>query len=158
MVNDLSVSFEGDEYMKEFLQGKLATTLFVSMICISTLLIVSDQIEYSRALQGIKVSGTIQLDTTWTNTSDPYIITDNIVVHENATLTVDPDVEIRFQGFYSIKVEGIIEAIGTESEPIILTSDSKVLLYVSSFLLPLTEKIPFSSRSGVLSTFNQRIQ
>lgn len=126
MVIDLSVSFEGDEYMKEFLQGKLATTLFVSMICISTLLIASDQIEYSRALQGIKVSGTIQLDTTWTNTSDPYIITNNIVVHENATLTVDPDVEIRFQGFYSIKVEGIIEAIGTESEPIILTSDSKV--------------------------------
>jgi parallel beta-helix repeat protein len=104
--------------------GKIKSVCFIAMVCISTLIITSDHIEYTQALSGTKVSGNINLNTTWTNKSDPYIVTGNIIILDNATLTIDPGVDIRFRGFFKIKVEGIIKAIGSETDPIIFTSDS----------------------------------
>ncbi len=110
--------------MKELFKRKLGSAFFIVIICISSLIIASDHIEYSQALSGTKVNGLISSSTTWTNTSDPYIVTGNILVHESVTLTINPGVEIRFQGFYNIKIEGNITAIGRETEPITFTSDS----------------------------------
>ncbi|MGA1873287.1 MAG: PKD domain-containing protein [Thermoplasmatota archaeon] len=110
--------------MKGFLHGRSASIVAIILMCVPILSIGLHLAELSRGLPGTNVSGIIASNTTWTNESDPYIVTSNILVHENATLTIDPGVEIRFRGYYYIKIEGSIRAIGTETEPIVFTSDS----------------------------------
>ena len=110
--------------MRKISKGKIRSFLVATLVCISILIITSDQVEFSLAMSGTDVSGTINSNTTWDNTSDPYIVKGNIIVQESATLTITPGVEVRFQGFYKIKIEGTIKASGSEEEPIIFTSDS----------------------------------
>ncbi len=42
------------------------------------------------------VEGDIKQDTIWTLLESPFIISKNIIVHANATLTIEPGVEVRF--------------------------------------------------------------
>lgn len=41
------------------------------------------------------VSGVISTNTTWSNTSEPYVLIDNVLVRNGATLTIAPGVEVR---------------------------------------------------------------
>ena len=65
----------------------------------------------------------ISSDTKWTVANSPYIITGNVLVEEDATLTIQPGVEVRFDGFYYIKVEGKLVAKGTQDQMINFTSN-----------------------------------
>ncbi|MFH1861778.1 MAG: right-handed parallel beta-helix repeat-containing protein [bacterium] len=58
----------------------------------------------------------------WTLSNSPYLITGNVIVPENATLTIEPGVEVIFQGNYQFIVEGRLNAIGTESDSILFTA------------------------------------
>lgn len=58
----------------------------------------------------------------WTKAGSPYRVTGNIRINSNDQLIIDPGVEVRIDGPYSIisesrELDGI-KAIGTESEPI----------------------------------------
>lgn len=55
----------------------------------------------------------------WTKEKSPYSVEGNILVDSGYTLTIDPGVEVRFAGNYSIKVKGSIYAQGTSAEPIL---------------------------------------
>jgi len=69
------------------------------------------------------VEGPITQDTVWTLTDSPFVVARNVIVLPNATLTIEPGVEVRFGGYFTIIVEGRLYAIGTEDNSITLTSN-----------------------------------
>jgi parallel beta-helix repeat protein len=69
------------------------------------------------------VEGFITQDTTWTLVDSPFIISNETVVCSNATLTIEPEVEVRFGGFFSITVEGRLIANGAKNKTIRFTSN-----------------------------------
>ncbi len=77
----------------------------------------------NNAVAATPVSGIIDSDTTWTLAGSPYIITGSVLVMEGATLTIDPEVEVRFDGSYRLQIEGQLIAIGTASNLIRFTSN-----------------------------------
>jgi parallel beta-helix repeat protein len=74
-------------------------------------------------VSGTDVSGSISSDTTWTLASSPYFVVGNITVENGVNLTIDPGVEVRFDGYYSIYVEGDLFAVGNGTDRIIFTSN-----------------------------------
>jgi hypothetical protein len=64
------------------------------------------------------VSGGIYNNTTWTLNNSPYIVTGDIVLFPDKTLTIEPGVEVRFNGYFTLEIRGILSAIGTETDSI----------------------------------------
>jgi hypothetical protein len=52
----------------------------------------------------------------WTTSNSPYIVTNNLVLQPTDTLTINPGVEIRFDGNYRFDIFGTFLAVGTESD------------------------------------------
>jgi len=86
---------------------------------------------------GIRVSGfasnsiDLKQDAQWSAQNVPYIVEDFIRIYENATLTLDPGVELKFTAGKHIEVgynstHGRLIAKGTEELPIVFTSASAV--------------------------------
>ena len=79
---------------------------------------------------GTDVFGPIFENTTWTKEGSPYCIIQNVNILKNVTLTIEPDVIVKFyEGTdqaqdkkYSIIIEGQLIAVGSEDERIIFTS------------------------------------
>ena len=61
---------------------------------------------------------------TWTAVNSPYLIQDEITIHADSLLTIDPGVEVIFQGHYKFNVAGIIQAEGTEQDSILFSAQS----------------------------------
>ncbi len=80
-----------------------------------------EQVSGSRSTQ---VSGIISTNTTWTLANSPYIVTENILVNTNITLTIDPGVVVKFDGDKYIKIEGFLVAQGTKNNGITFTSNA----------------------------------
>ena len=55
---------------------------------------------------------------TWNVAGSPYLIMGDITVGTDSTLTIEPGVEVNFQGFYSFTVNGYLQAVGTETDSI----------------------------------------
>lgn len=70
------------------------------------------------------VSGGIYTNTTWSLAGSPYIVTGNIVVFDNVTLTVDPGVVVKFNDGIDMEIRGTLSAIGTLTDTIVFTSNS----------------------------------
>ncbi len=66
--------------------------------------------------------GWIWSDTTWDAAGSPYYIQGNVTVQPGVTLTIDPGVEVNFRGVYSLKINGIIKAIGDANAQITFTA------------------------------------
>ncbi len=56
------------------------------------------------------VSGTISTNTTWNLAGSPYIVTGDITVDNGVTLTVDPNVEVKFNSGRRMTVLGTLNA------------------------------------------------
>jgi PKD repeat protein len=69
-------------------------------------------------IPGGNVSGT------WTATGSPYRILGNITIPSGSTLTIEPGVNVEFQGDYQLTVKGYLQAIGTEADSIHFTTAS----------------------------------
>jgi len=74
----------------------------------------------SATASGVEVSG--EQSGRWTLAASPYIVTGNIVVPEDATLTIEPGVIVKFAGYYSLKVNGTLRALGSPTNRIVFTS------------------------------------
>lgn len=68
------------------------------------------------------VGGFIAADTHWTLGGSPYIVQDSIGIIEGSTLTIDPDVEVRFDPSRALVIDnGTLVARGTQLSPIHFT-------------------------------------
>lgn len=67
--------------------------------------------------------GGIYNNTEWTKLNSPYIITGDVVLFPDKTLTIQPGVEIRFDGFYFLEIRGTLISIGSETDRIIYASN-----------------------------------
>ena len=75
------------------------------------------------AAQATDVCGHITTETTWTVANSPYVVTCDVVVDAGVTLTIEPGVVVKFNGWYEdLWVNGTLVADGTSSDPITFTS------------------------------------
>ncbi|MCD4818038.1 MAG: right-handed parallel beta-helix repeat-containing protein [Candidatus Cloacimonetes bacterium] len=72
-----------------------------------------------------EVSGT--QSGTWTLDNSPYHVVGQITVSSGNILTIEAGVEVNFQGHYKLKIQGNLQAIGTESENILFTTDNQAI-------------------------------
>jgi len=69
------------------------------------------------------VEDSITQDTIWTLTDSPLVVSKDVTVNQNVTLTIEPGVEIRFGGKFSLTVNGQLIASGTQDKIITFTSN-----------------------------------
>ena len=69
------------------------------------------------------VEGLITQDTVWTLVDSPFVVSKDVIVYPNVTLTIEPEVEVRFGGSFSLIVEGRLVAKGTKDKVITFTSN-----------------------------------
>ncbi len=60
---------------------------------------------------------------TWNELGSPYYIEGNVTVDYGVNLTIEPGVEVKFNGFYNLYIEGNLSAIGNVSDMIRFTSN-----------------------------------
>jgi hypothetical protein len=64
------------------------------------------------AVKATYVEGEITMDTVWTLVDSPFVLFGNVTVLEGITLTIEPGVEVRFGGNFSLIVRGRLIARG----------------------------------------------
>ncbi|WP_143226032.1 hypothetical protein [Acidovorax sp. 56] len=77
----------------------------------------------SQSAWALTVSGSIATNTRWTAAQSPVTVQGNVTLDQDATLTVDPGVQIRMEPSSSFTVmRGAVRAVGTQDQPIVITS------------------------------------
>ena len=69
------------------------------------------------------VEGPITQDTLWTLADSPFVVSKDVIVYPGVTLTIEPGVEVRFGGGFSLVVEGRLYACGEENNTITFTTN-----------------------------------
>lgn len=75
-------------------------------------------------IESAKVGGRIYSNTTLTRNNSPYIVTEDILVSENSTLTIEPGVNLYFNPGISLQIHGSLQAKGNETHRIVFTKIS----------------------------------
>ncbi|RJP74287.1 MAG: hypothetical protein C4532_02920 [Candidatus Abyssobacteria bacterium SURF_17] len=78
----------------------------------------------SEALAAATIDKNISKNAVWKATRSPYIVSENIVVEEGVTLTIQEGVRVELAPEKSIEVRGKLMAIGSEEKPIVMTAHS----------------------------------
>jgi len=65
----------------------------------------------------------------WDTINSPYQIMGDITIPNDSTLTVDPGVNVEFQGHYALTVYGRLLAMGTENDTIVFTVNDTTGFY-----------------------------
>ncbi|UCC52731.1 MAG: hypothetical protein JSV68_01950, partial [Anaerolineaceae bacterium] len=95
--------------------------LGLAIIVKAILFSVAKPVLAATSIPGGEVSGT------WTLAGSPYLIDGDIIVPTGETLSIEPGVEVIFQSWYKLTVNGTLDAVGTEAEPILFTASNKWL-------------------------------
>ena len=69
------------------------------------------------------VEGTIAQDTVWFLAESPFVLSGNVTVNPGVTLTIEPGVQVRFGGPFSLNIDGGIVADGTSEKKILFTTN-----------------------------------
>jgi len=101
---------------KQFRLYAILTVLIAGMFAATSTMLL-------RQANATYVEGEIRQDTVWTLTDSPFIVIRDVVVKPGYTLTIEPGVEVRFGGDFSLVVNGTLNAIGTQEDMIKFTSN-----------------------------------
>ena len=71
------------------------------------------------------VEGAITQNTAWTLVDSPFVLSGDLAVYPNATLAIEPGVEVRFGGEFSLFINGTLLADGTNDKIIRFTSNKQ---------------------------------
>src|SRR4030042_4806640 len=82
-------------------QFKLFGVLFVLIFGLSSLSSIS-----LRVAHATYVEGSISLDTVWTLADSPFVLSNNVTILPDVTLTIEPGVAVRYGGDFYIVVQG----------------------------------------------------
>ncbi|MEH7300473.1 Ig-like domain-containing protein, partial [Neobacillus drentensis] len=93
-----------------------------------------------------KFSGGIYEDTTWTKDKSPYLVTGDVVVFPDTTLTIEPGVTVKFMSDTGMAIRGKLKSEGTESEKITFTSENQSIYW---------DGIQVDSQLGGTASFTQ---
>jgi len=80
----------------------------------------------SVGLADTPVSGNISEDTTWDIADSPYIVTADVTVLVDVTLTIEPGVVVKFNSGTQITTKGTLHAVGEETNLIRFTSPKDI--------------------------------
>ena len=97
----------------------------------------------------ITVSENINTNTVWNTASSPYVITNNVILDQNVTLTIEPGVEVRLDPQISMQIDGNLIAQGTESEKITFTANVSGQHWDYILFTTLSSDASFDETSGV---------
>lgn len=89
------------------------------------------------------VGGGIYSSTTWTKANSPYIVTGDIVLFPDKTLTIEPGVEVKFNGYFTIEIRGTLIAIGSVADTISFISNTSLSKSAWAGI-----KIPYSTQNA----------
>ena len=83
---------------------------------------------FSSYVPAVELEGEIVVDTVWSKNLSPYILTDDVIIEEDVTLTIEPGVVVQFEKTgssdgYHLEVRGTLQARGIENDPILFTID-----------------------------------
>ncbi|UCE39189.1 MAG: right-handed parallel beta-helix repeat-containing protein [Thermoplasmata archaeon] len=102
---------------------KIQSALISSIIFISLLGFYTFESENAGG-GGVSIpGGHIAENTTWYHSQSPYYIEGDIYVDENITLTIEPGVDVRFNGDYGLFIDGSLSAGGLSERMINFTSN-----------------------------------
>jgi hypothetical protein len=76
------------------------------------------------APEGTIVSGNITGSITWTLAGSPYTVTGNATLLSGATLTIQPDVQVRFDQYRGLTVYGTLLTLGTSGHSVVFTANN----------------------------------
>ncbi|MEM2911362.1 MAG: NosD domain-containing protein [Candidatus Bathyarchaeia archaeon] len=102
---------------------KQKTKLFAILATIIFSMILSPLTHLFPAVKATYVEGEITTDTVWTIVDSPFILSNNVTVRSGTTLTIEPEVEVKFGGKFSLIVNGKLVAVGNQEKPIKFTSN-----------------------------------
>jgi hypothetical protein len=74
-----------------------------------------------------EIGGIIKTNETFVKTKSPYIVTSDLVITQEGFLTLEPGVELRFNGGVKLEVRGKLIANGTVQDSITFTSAKDIL-------------------------------
>jgi hypothetical protein len=83
------------------------------------------------ALKGMGILGTVvpggSVSGTWRKASSPYVVTGDIMIPRNKTLTIEPGVTVKFAGHFGLTAgyRAKLLAVGTEQDRIVFTAGDK---------------------------------
>ena len=101
-----------------FSHWRIVVPLLIALLACGILLAVLGAGEPAQARVATDVQGTIITHTTWILAESPYVVTGDVIVNPDITLTIEPGVMVAFDGDYAIYVNGTLDAIGTDTDPI----------------------------------------
>ncbi|MES2431567.1 MAG: right-handed parallel beta-helix repeat-containing protein [Bacteroidota bacterium] len=82
----------------------------------------------------------------WTKSGSPYLIGGNIMIGGGETLTIEPGVEVNFQGAYSLLIMGRLVAEGSSTDSIVFTTNNTAAGWRGMHF----ENIPANTDSSIL--------
>lgn len=78
-------------------------------------------------LAGLNASTSIQpgnVSGIWTTAGSPYLILGDITIPSGANLQLEPGIQLLFQGYYRLSIEGSLQANGAPGDSILFTSSA----------------------------------
>ncbi|MGB9684125.1 MAG: right-handed parallel beta-helix repeat-containing protein [Candidatus Bathyarchaeales archaeon] len=99
--------------------------LFVITLALAFSLLNLPLEKFVPAAKATYVEGIIGIDTVWSLVDSPFILSGNVTVLAGATLTIEPGVEVKFGGLFSLVVNGTLFSRGMEEKPIKFTSNKE---------------------------------
>jgi PKD repeat protein len=98
---------------------KSAMILLIAILSLTLAMpVLAAPLSSATSVAGGNISGT------WNAAGSPYLIQGNITIPSGSTLTIEPGVQVLFQSWYSLTVNGTLIADGSASAPVLFSANN----------------------------------